>query len=81
MERVDRPNIARVRRWVWLGRKDGRGYLMADPRCRDMVLVAKGKGSWVSEEYKHDSNSFSFYIQHCGSRAILLSPVVCLGIQ
>lgn len=35
MERVDRPNIARVRRWVWLGRKDGRAYLMADPRCRD----------------------------------------------
>lgn len=35
MERVDRPNIARVRRWVWLGRKDGRGYLVADTRCRD----------------------------------------------
>lgn len=44
-----------------------------------MVLVAKGKGSWVSEEYKHDSNSFSFYIQHCGSRAILLSPVGMSG--
>lgn len=35
MERVDRPIIARVRRWVCLGCKDGGGYLIADPRCRD----------------------------------------------